>query len=98
MLDDSPNTVASTDRGRQLHRLSLGPGACGRSITVRLRELRNGALVRSTVATLTADGGWKQLSATSAATAGGTSLSLEVVVSLARGTKTQVDDVSLKRV
>jgi len=49
------------------------------------------------VTTLTADGGWKQVAVTSRATAGGTSLSLEVVVSLARATKAQVDDVSLKR-
>jgi hypothetical protein len=97
VLDDSPDTVASTPAGATYAASVWVRAPAGRSITVRLRELRNGTLVRSTVATLTADGGWKRLSATSAATAGGTSLSLEVVVLLARGTKTQVDDVSLKR-
>jgi hypothetical protein len=97
VLDDSPDTVASTPAGVTYAASAWVRAPAGRSVTVRLRELRSGALVRSTVATLTADGGWKQLSVTSRATAGGTSLSLEVVVSLARGTHAQVDDVSLKR-
>jgi hypothetical protein len=66
-------------------------------LTIRLRELRNGTLVRSTTASVTADGGWRQLAVTSRPTDGGTSLSLEIVASLTRGAKAQVDDVSLKR-
>jgi hypothetical protein len=96
VLDDSPDTVASTPAGATYAASAWVRAPVGRAVTVRLRELRNGALVGSTVATSTADGGWKQLSVTSRATAGGTSLSLEVVVSLARATKAQVDDVSLK--
>lgn len=69
----------------------------GRSVTLRLRELSGGSLVRSSVVTVTGDGGWHQLTVTSAATSGGTSLSLELVVSLAAGTNGYVDDVSLRK-
>jgi hypothetical protein len=41
--------------------------------------------------------GWQQLVLSTAASAGGTSLSVEVVVSLAKGSTANVDDVSLKR-
>jgi hypothetical protein len=54
-------------------------------------------LVRSSVVTASGTGGWRQLTLTSSATAGGTSLSVEVVASLAAGTSAYVDDVSLKR-
>jgi hypothetical protein len=43
------------------------------------------------------NGAWRLVVGTSAATAGSTTLSVEVVVSLARGSRAQVDDISLKR-
>jgi hypothetical protein len=46
--------------------------------------------------TLVGSGTWRQLVLTTAATSGGTSLSVDVLVSLAAGTTGYVDDVSLK--
>jgi hypothetical protein len=62
-----------------------------------VREYRGGTLVRTSSVTATGDGTWRQLVLTTAATAGGTSLSLDVLVSLVRGATAQVDDVSLKQ-
>ena len=92
VLDDSPDTVSTTTAGA-----TYAASACPGVFTLRVRELRGGAVVRTTAATLTADGGWKQLVVATPGAAGGTSLSVEVVASLARATKAQVDDVSLKR-
>ena len=57
--------------------------------------MRN-TLVRATVATATGDGTWRQLVVTSAPTSGGTRLSVDVLVSLPKGSKAQVDDMSLR--
>ena len=46
--------------------------------------------------TLTAAGAWQLMTVTSAPATGTTALSVEVVVSLPRGTKAYVDDVSLR--
>jgi hypothetical protein len=63
-----------------------------------VREYSGGTLVRTSSVTATGDGTWHQLVLTTTAAAGGTtSLSLEVLVSLVRGTTAQVDDVSLKQ-
>ena len=69
----------------------------GRSVKLRLRELKGGSVVRSRVVTVTGDGGWRLVLVTSATTAGGTSLSVEILASLTTSSKAQVDDVSLKR-
>ena len=53
--------------------------------------------MRTTTAAATGTGAWQQLSVTSAATSGGTSLCVEVTVSLPKNVKANVDDVSLKR-
>ena len=97
VLDDSPDTVSTTTAGATYAASAWVRAAAGRSVTLRVRELRGGTVVRTTAATLTADGGWKQLVVATPGAAGGTSLSVEVVASLARATKAQVDDVSLKR-
>jgi hypothetical protein len=62
-----------------------------------VREYRGGTLVRTSSVTATGDGTWRQLIPTTTAAAGGTSLSLDVLVSLVEGTTAQVDDVSLKQ-
>jgi len=69
----------------------------GSTVTLRLTERSGSAVVRTSAATATGTGAWRQLVLTSAGASGGTSLSLEVVVSLVRGTTAQVDDLSLKR-
>jgi hypothetical protein len=66
-------------------------------VTLRPRERRNSTIVRTSQVTTTGTGAWQQLVLASAAAVGGTSLSLEVVVSLAAGSTAQVDDVSLRR-
>jgi Carbohydrate binding domain len=96
-LDDSPNTVSSTAGGATYSASAWVRAPAGRTVTLRLRELSGGSLVRSSVVTATGDGTWRQLALTSAATSAGTSLSLEVVVSLASGSTANVDDVSLKK-
>jgi hypothetical protein len=96
-LDDSPNTVASTSAGQTYVASAWVRAPAMRTVTLRLRELSGGSLVRSSIVTLTADGTWRQLTLTGAPASGDTSLSVEVVVSLASGTSANVDDVSLKQ-
>jgi Carbohydrate binding domain len=97
LLDDSPNTVASTAAGATYTSSAWVRAPAGRTVTLRLRELNGGTVVRTTVATVTGNGAWLQLVATCPATAGGTSLSVELVASLTAGSKAYVDDVSLRR-
>ena len=69
-------------------------------MTLRLREgvQRLPTILRTAVATATGTGAWRQLVVTGSPASGGTSISVEVVVSLVRATTAQVDDLSLKRV
>ena len=97
VLDDWPNTVASTSAGATYTASAWVRAPVGRTVKLRLRELRGGAVVRSRVATVAGNGGWLRLVVTSAATAGGTSLSFEVLASLSGTSKARVDDVSLRR-
>ncbi len=97
LLDDSPNTVATTSAGATYTAVVWVRAPAGRSVTLRLRERSGSTIVRTSQVSATGTGAWRQVTVTSAAAAGGTSLSVEVVVSLVRGTKAQVDDVSLKR-
>ena len=96
MLDDSPNSLASTTAGATYVASAWVRAPAGRTVTLRLRELSGSTVVRSTFATTTGNGAWQQL-VTSAATTGGTSLSVEIIASLTKGPKAHVDDVSLKR-
>jgi len=60
-----------------------------------VRELSGSSVVRATVPNATGDATWRQL-VTSAPTSGGTRLSVDVLVSLPKGSKAQVDDLSLR--
>jgi len=97
LLDDSPNTVALTPTGATYDADAWVRAPAGSTVTLRLTERSGSAVVRTSAATATGTGAWRQLVLTSAGASGGTSLSLEVVVSLVRGTTAQVDDLSLKR-
>ena len=66
-------------------------------MTLRLRERSGSTIVRTTVVTGTGTGAWSQLAVTGPPASGGTSISVEVVVSLARATTAQVDDLSLQQ-
>jgi hypothetical protein len=97
VLDDAPNTVVATAARATYTASAWVRVPTGRVVTLRVRELRGRSVVRTRVATITGTGGWRQLVVTSAATGGGNSLSVELLVSLAKGASAQVDDVSLKR-
>jgi hypothetical protein len=97
LLDDSPNSVSSTPAGAVYSGSAWVRAPSGRTVTLRVRELRGTATVRSTVLETRGTGGWALLAVKTKAASGGTSLGVEVVVSLVKGTKAYVDDVSLKR-
>jgi hypothetical protein len=97
VLDDSPDTVASTSAGATYTASAWVLAPAGRMVRLRVRELSGSSVVRSSVKTATADGGWDQLVVTTAAASGGSRLSVEVVASLARGAQARVDDVWLQR-
>jgi hypothetical protein len=97
VLDDSPDTVSSTAAGATYAGSAWVRAPAGRTVTLRLRELSGSTLLRTSTATATGTGTWQQLAVTSAAASGGTSLGVEIVVSLVNGTTATVDDVSLIR-
>lgn len=97
LLDDSPSSVASTPVGATYGASVWIRAPAGRSVTLRVRELRGTSTVRSASLKLAASGAWQRLAVTTKAASGGTSLSVEVVASLVKGTSAYVDDVSLKR-
>jgi hypothetical protein len=97
MLDDSPNSVASTIAGAVYIASAWVRAPSGRKMKLRLREFNGASVIRSRTATMIGNGGWRQLVVTSAATSGGTSLSVEILVSLATTSKADVDDVTLIR-
>ena len=97
ILDDSPNTVAATAAGATYTASAWVRAPAGRSIRLRLREYSGGQVLRFKMATLAGNGAWRQILVTSLATSGGTSLSVDVLVSLSTSTKAQVDDLSLRR-
>jgi hypothetical protein len=97
VLDDSPNTVASTAAGATYAASVWVRAPSGRSIALRLREYSGGQVLRYRTVTASGNGAWRQLTLTSHPTSGGTSLSLDVIVLLTTSLKAQVDDVSLKR-
>ena len=96
MLDDATPTVGSTATRATYDASAWLRAPAGRTLRLRLRELSGGSVVRTTSATLIADGGWQQLAVTSAATTGGTSLSVEVLASLPKSGQAHVDDLSLR--
>ena len=97
LLDDSPDTVASTIAGATYAASAWVRAPAGRTVILRIRESSGGSVVRSKTATVTGNGSWRQLSLTTATATGGTTLSVEVVLSVSRGSQAYVDDVSLQR-
>jgi len=97
VLDDSPNTVSSSVVGAIYSASAWLSAPTGRSVTVRIREFRGSTLVQARTAVGTGTGGWQQLEIAAAPASGGTSVSVDVLVSLTAGALAQVDDVSLKR-
>lgn len=97
MLDDSPDTVVSTVSGSVYVAAVWVRAPAGRSVTLRLRERNGSTTVRSATRVASGTGAWQRLEITGFRAAGGTRVGVEVVVSLARGTRAQIDDVSLQR-
>ena len=97
VVDDSPSSVSATTAGATYAASVWVRAPVGRTVRLRVRELAGSSVVRTNLVSATANGGWQQLVLSTAASAGGTSLSVEVVVSLAKGSTANVDDVSLKR-
>jgi hypothetical protein len=94
VLDDSPDTVASTGAGATYAGSAWVLAPVGQTVTLRLRELSGSTVIHTSAATATGTGAWQQL-AVSATTAAGHTLSVEVEVSLPVGGTANVDDVSL---
>ena len=95
VLDDSPNSVGSSAAGVYAGSAWVKAPA-GRTVTLRLREYRGSRLVQARTSVGTATGSWQQLTATATA-GGGTSISIDVLVSLTTSLRAQVDDVALRR-
>jgi carbohydrate binding protein with CBM4/9 domain len=97
ILDDTPQTIASTVAGATYAASAWVRAPSGRTVRVRVRELSGSSVLRTSTATVSGTGGWRQVAVTTTPATGGTSLSVEVVVSLTKTGTAQVDDVSLKR-
>ncbi len=97
VLDDSPNSVSSSVAGATYVASAWVRVPTGGTITLRVREFRGPTVVQVRRTSTTGTAGWQQLTTTAAPASGGTSVSVDVFVSLAVGVRAQVDDVSLKR-
>ena len=98
VLDDSPNTVSSSAAGSAYSASAWVQAPTGASVTLRVREFRGSTLLKARTTASAGTGAWQQLNVTSAPAAGGTSISVDVLVSLTTSLRAHVDDVSLKRV
>ncbi len=97
VMDDSPNSVSSTTAGRVYAASAWIKAPAGRSVTLRVREYRGSKVTQSRTTTVTGTGAWQQVAVNSAPAAGGTGISIDVLVSLPSSLRAQVDDVSLRR-
>ncbi len=97
VLDDSPNTVASSVAGATYTASAWVKAPVGRTVTLRIREYRGSTLVRFRTVVATGTGAWQQLTVAAAPADGGTSMSVDILVSLTTALKAHVDDVSLRR-
>ncbi len=97
VLDDSPNTVSSSAAGATYAASAWVKAPAGRTITLRLREYRGSTVVKFRTVVVTATGAWQQVAVSLPPAAGGTSISVDVLVSLTTSLKAQVDDVTLRR-
>ena len=97
VMDDSPNSVSASTAGAVYAGSAWVNAPAGRSVTLRIREYRGAKVVRSQTAVVTGTGSWQQVSVQSAPAAGGTSISLDVLVSLTSAMRARIDDVSLRK-
>ena len=96
VLDDSPNAVSSSTAGAVYTGSAWVHAPAGRSVTLRVREYRGSKVVRSQTAVVAGTGAWQQVTVHSAPAAGGTSISLDMLVSLTSTMRARIDDVSLR--
>lgn len=97
VLDDSPNTVSSSAAGAAYSATAWVRLPAARSVTLRVREYRGSGVVQAKTVVATGTGTWQRLAVTSGATAGGSSVSVDVIASLTTSQLAQVDDVTLRR-
>jgi hypothetical protein len=97
VIDDSPNSVSSSTAGRVYAASAWVKAPAGRTVTLRVREYRGSRVVDVRTSTVTGTGAWQQVAVNSAPAAGGTGISVDVLVTLPPSLKAQVDDVSLRR-
>ncbi len=98
VMDDSPNSVSSSTAGAVYAGSAWVNAPAGRSVTLRIREYRGSKVVRSQTTVVAGTGGWQQVNVQSAPAAGGTSISLDVLVSMTSTMRARIDDVSLRRI
>lgn len=96
VLDDSPNSVSSSTAGAVYAGSAWVHAPAGRSVTLRLREYRGSKVLRTQTVAVTASGSWQQVSVQTPPAAGGTSISVDVLVSLTSTMRARIDDVSLR--
>jgi hypothetical protein len=97
MLDDSPNSVTSSTAGGRYSASAWVQAPPDRAVSLRVRELRGTRVLQARTTLSTGTGAWQQLAVTSDPVAGGTSVSVDVVVSLPTTVRARVDDVALQR-
>jgi hypothetical protein len=97
VLDDSPNTVSSSAAGATYTASAWVKVPAGRPVTLRLREYRGSTVIQVRTVVATGTGVWQQLTVAGPPAAGGTSISVDVLVSLTTTLRANVDDVTLRR-
>jgi hypothetical protein len=97
VMDDSPNSVSSSTAGAVYAGSAWVSAPAGRTVTLRIREYRGSKVVRSQTTVVAGTGTWQQVGVQSAPAAGGTSISLDVLVSMTSTMRARIDDVSLRR-
>ncbi len=95
VVDDSPNSIGSTTAGAVYAALAWVEAPAGRSVTLRLREYRGSKVIAVRTTAVAGTGAWQQVSVQSARASGGTSMSVDVLVSLTTSQRARVDDVWL---
>ena len=96
VLDDSPNSIGSTAAGAVYTAGAWVSAPVGRSITLRVREYRGSKVIASRSAVVTGNGDWQHVTVQSPPASGGTSVSVDVLISLTTTQRAMVDDVCLR--
>lgn len=97
VMDDSPNSVSASTAGAVYAASAWIHAPAGRSVTLRIREYRGPKVVRSHTAVVTGTGTWQEVTVQSTPAAGGTSISLDVLVSLTPTMRARIDDLALRK-